>query len=165
VYPEPKLHPSDPLQKDLDRVLVEKHWMPMFKFIVPIADKIPGRVFTDEEKLKLFKGLMHHLKSFEEELETRKTPLLGGDQPCMADYMIWPAFELLEFLPQFFGDKGGENFVLPSDLENIDTWIKAMRMTDPVKSYGFSPARLAKIIHIFNETYNCDKALKDSQGL
>ena len=163
IYPEPKLHPTDPLQKAIDRVVVEKQSQ-MMRYLYPLFAKPPGRVVTDEEKLELFSQLVNHLESFEEELKTRGTSFLGGDQPCMADYMIWPYFERIECLPILLGEKGND-FVLPSQLENIHSWIKAMRMTKPVKAYGFSPARMAKLTKIYNETDGYDNALKESAGL
>lgn len=163
VYPEPKLHPSDPLQKALDRVVVEKQSQ-MMKYLYPIFAKVPGRVVTNEEKVEHFKNLVEHLKTFEVELASRGTTYLGGDEPCMADYMIWPYFERIEALPILLGELG-QNFVLPSNLGAVKSWMNAMRMTEPVKAYGFSPARMAKITQIHNETGGYDDALKESYGL
>jgi len=163
LYPEPKLHPSDPLQKALDRAVIEKQSQ-LMTYLYPIFAKIPGRVVTIEEKLERFSKVVDHLKSFEEELNTRATTFLGGDQPCMADYMIWPIFERLEGFPILLGEMG-QHFVLPSHLENVHSWIKAMRATEPVKAYGFSPARMAKLTKIYVETDGFDNALEESAGL
>ena len=134
------------------------------KYLYPIFARIPGRVVTVEEKSELFGKAVDHLKSFEEELKTRATNLLGGDQPCMADYMIWPIFERIEGFPILMGEMG-HNFVLPSNLEHVHLWIKAMRNTEPVKAYAFSPARMAKLTQIYVETDGYDNSLQESAGL
>ena len=136
----------------------------MMKYLYPIFAKVPGREVTNEEKVELFKNLVEHLKTFEEELASRGTKYLGGDEPCMADYMIWPYFERIEALPILLGELG-QNFVLPSGLEALHSWINEMRLTEPVKAYGLSPARMAKITKIHNETGGYDDALKESLGL
>jgi glutathione S-transferase len=134
------------------------------QYLYPIFAKIPGRVVTDEEKLERFSTVVNYLNSFEEELKSRKTSFLGGDQPCMADYMIWPIYERIEGLPILLGSIG-QKFVIPSHLENVLEWIKVMRNTEPVKSYGFSPARMAKITEIHHQTDGYDDAMKASEGL
>ena len=161
VFPHPKLHPDDPLQKAVDRVVVEKQCK-MMQFLYPIFAKIPNRIVSDDEKLELFKNLIEHLQSFELELKQRGTILLGGnDSPNMADYMIWPFFERIECLPNLLGD----GFAFPSDLKHIVSWMAAMRGTKAVQEYGLSPHRMAKATSIDNESASYDQAMKESAGL
>ena len=144
-------------------MVVEKQ-SAMMRHLYPIFAKVPNREVTVNEKLQHFKDLVAHLETFEEELKMRGTPYLGGNAPVMADYMIWPYFERIEGLPLIMGDVG-DKFVLPTHLENLHIWIKAMRSTEAVKAYGFSPKRMATLTKIYNETDGYDNALKESSGM
>lgn len=161
AFPEPKLHPSDPLQKALDKVVVEKVGGSM-RYLYPLFTKFPP--LPNNEMLELFQTLVQNLEKFDEEIKSRGSLYLGGETPCMADYMIWPIFERIECLPILHSDLK-DQLSLPSHLSSLNSWIKAMRNTEPVKMYGFSPERMAKLTSVHNKTKSYDDALKESSRL
>lgn len=98
VYPEPKLYPTDPLEK-----LKEKLWIERF---TPIAGKFhQASLLTDTEKTTaLWDEIQALLDVFEDELERRGTSYFGGDrQANILDYAIWPWFQRIEITKELFG--------------------------------------------------------------
>eukprot|EP00116_Pleurobrachia_bachei_P008396 sb/3468658/ len=161
AYEVNKLHPSDPVQRALDREVVDNHGA-MMSNLYQIYGEIAGK--TNEERLDNFSNLLRIVGGLEKELNKRGSLFLGGDNPCMSDYMIWPFYERLQALPKIRPDIGTK-LELPQDLVRVKEWLGAMRNTGPVTQYGLSPARLAKALTVSNVTGDTDRAMRESEGL
>lgn len=108
VHPEPKLYPTDPLEK-----LQEKLWIERFS---PVASKFhQASVCADADtKSALWDEIQTLLDPFEAELTRRDTRYFGGDRHAnILDYAIWPWFQRIEITKELFGDEcefSGERF-------------------------------------------------------
>ncbi len=83
-YPENPLHSKDPLQRARDRILIDRfngyitnYYRIMFNYS---KNGAPGAI--DQ--------LLTTLDVFENEPKTRGSKFLGGSEPNMVDFMIWP---------------------------------------------------------------------------
>ncbi|KAH8257167.1 hypothetical protein KR038_005094, partial [Drosophila bunnanda] len=85
-YPSPRLFPSDPLQKALDKILIER-FSPVVSAVYPVLTCNPN---APADALKKFETA---LDVFEQELAKRGTPYFAGKTIGIVDYMIWPWFE------------------------------------------------------------------------
>lgn len=85
-YPQPRLFPTDPLQKALDKILIER-FANVVSAVYPVMTCNPN---APPDALKNFEIA---LDVFEQELIKRGTPYFGGQQIGIVDYMIWPWFE------------------------------------------------------------------------
>jgi len=128
-YPEKRLYPKDPLDKAMDRLLIER-----FNVVISAFHKaIKGDA---EGKIKVTKGL----EEFETELKKRGTTFFGGKEPGMLDYMIWPWCERIALLKLIEGDKFEiDEGTHPRWVE----WNKKM-IADPVVSVHYLPAGIHK---------------------
>ncbi|XP_052845912.1 pyrimidodiazepine synthase-like [Drosophila gunungcola] len=85
-YPHPRLFPTDPLQKALDKILIER-FAPVVRAVYPVltcnANAPPDALQKFEKALDVF----------ETELTKRGTPYFAGQTIGIVDYMIWPWFE------------------------------------------------------------------------
>lgn len=86
AYPQPQLFPSDPLQKALDKILIER-FANVVSAVYPVMTCNPN---APPDALKNFENA---LDIFEQELIKRGTPYFGGQEIGIVDYMIWPWFE------------------------------------------------------------------------
>ncbi|XP_017074184.1 pyrimidodiazepine synthase isoform X2 [Drosophila eugracilis] len=85
-YPgEGSLFPKDPLQKALDRILIER--------LAPAVSAIYPVFFTKNPPGDAIKNFETALDVFEQEITKRGTPYFGGEKIGIVDYMIWPWFE------------------------------------------------------------------------
>ncbi|XP_017134995.1 pyrimidodiazepine synthase isoform X1 [Drosophila miranda] len=85
-YPgERSLFSKDPLQKALDRILIER--------LSPAVSAIYPVFFTTNPPEDALKNFEAALDVFEEEITKRGTPYFGGEKIGIVDYMIWPWFE------------------------------------------------------------------------
>ncbi|XP_017042580.1 pyrimidodiazepine synthase isoform X1 [Drosophila ficusphila] len=85
-YPEPRLFPTDPLQKALDKILIER-FIPVVSAVYPVLtcnSKAPPDALQNFENA---------LDVFEVELAKRGTPFFAGQNIGIVDYMLWPWFE------------------------------------------------------------------------
>lgn len=97
-YPEVRLHPTDPLVKARDRILVERFSAvtgPLYKVLTQSTDDMTGAV----------REVVSGLELYESELRARGTKYFGGSRPGMLDYMIWPWCERSEIIQLLAGDK------------------------------------------------------------
>ncbi|ODN05183.1 Pyrimidodiazepine synthase [Orchesella cincta] len=136
-----KLNPSDPFQKSLDRILVEK-----FTKVSSLDFQLyfPSGLQSDQVVL-LMNKLIGELELFEKELERRGTKFFAGsEKPGMLDYMIWPWMERLPSLELIHEANaptlrnGRQRHPL------LSAWEKAMIADDAVKESYLSPEIHAK---------------------
>lgn len=93
MYVESQLHRSDPLDRSLDRLLIDK-----FNAVIsPLYEVLTSKsgLAGVEEHLQDF---MDNLDVFEDELGARGTKFFTGNRPGMVDYMIWPWIEGSEMI-------------------------------------------------------------------
>lgn len=97
-YQENHLHPSDPLAKARDRILVERFSSvtgPLYKVLTQSTDSMTLAV----------REVVDGLQLYEDELQQRGSKYFGGTRPGMLDYMIWPWCERSEIIQLLAGDK------------------------------------------------------------
>ncbi|XP_043650089.1 pyrimidodiazepine synthase isoform X1 [Drosophila teissieri] len=85
-YPQTRLFPKDPLQKALDKILIER-FAPVVSAIYPVLTCNPN---APTDAIPKFENA---LDVFEVELGKRGTPYFAGQSIGIVDYMIWPWFE------------------------------------------------------------------------
>lgn len=124
LYPDKaQLYPNDPFQKSKQRMLVET----LGNALTSAYYKI---LFGNEEGKE---GLKKQLAAFEKYLKDNKKHI-GGDNPGMGDFLIWPWFERLSALQSLFG----------CDLTQfpaVSAWWTAMSEVPAVKECSF-PAEM-----------------------
>lgn len=97
-YQEVRLHPSDPMAKARDRILVERFsavTVPLYKILTQTTDSMTESV----------REVVNGLQLYEDELRQRGAKYFGGTRPGMLDYMIWPWCERSEIIQLLAGDK------------------------------------------------------------
>jgi len=127
----PKLHPSDPAEKALGRLLVTS----LTKMSAPYYQIMVGAANAEDRKT-LFQNILQKLQELEEELQKKGSDFLGGTSVGMTDLMIWPWIERLPALDLGFP---GEGLVIPDSLTSLCGWIKRMWQVSSVKQYGLDP--------------------------
>ncbi|KAL8581125.1 hypothetical protein ACOMHN_033573 [Nucella lapillus] len=92
IYPQHPLTPTDPYKKALDRLLPD--------FCEKLMRATYQLMFTGGSSEKARVTYLKGCTIYERELNKRLPhgPFFGGDQPAMADYMIWPWFERLPMI-------------------------------------------------------------------
>ncbi|CAL8082792.1 unnamed protein product [Orchesella dallaii] len=131
-----RLNSTDPYQKSLDRILVEK-----FNKVSSLDFQLyfPKDLQSDQVVL-LMNKLIGELEVFEKELERRSTKFFGGsEKPGMLDYMIWPWMERLPSLELIHESNAS---VLRDGRQRhhlLSQWEKAMMEDDAVKESYLSP--------------------------
>ncbi|OXA56544.1 glutathione S-transferase omega-1 [Folsomia candida] len=134
-----QLHPKDPFQKAVDRILVENFGKlgPLFYRMIFLPETPPGdipKLFEDYEKI---------ITEFSMELEKRGTNFFGGnDHPGMADYMIWPWFERRPVIQLQHPDLKGQEIIA------IDQWVERMKEDPAVQMWYLTP----EVHHKYNQT-------------
>lgn len=93
LYVNPKLYRADPLERALDRLLIDK-FNPVLSSLYKVFTSKTGITGVQDELEKF----MNNLDAFEKELKERKTKFFGGSDPGMVDYMIWPWMERSEMI-------------------------------------------------------------------
>lgn len=113
-YPEPKLFPSDPLQKAQERL-----WIERFNSVAAAFHR--GALNTEDPK-GAWEEITNALIPFETELKRRDSVYFGGDAPNVVDYAIWPWIQRIELASACFGADcvfDGEKYpALVSEFEN-----------------------------------------------
>lgn len=99
VHPEPKLYPTDPLEKLQENLWIER-FAPIFgKYYQAVSSK------DSDTSVALWNDARNLLDGFEVELTRRGTAYFGGDQHAnILDYAIWPFFQCFEVAKELFGD-------------------------------------------------------------
>ncbi|KAH8327607.1 hypothetical protein KR074_002459, partial [Drosophila pseudoananassae] len=123
-YPQNPLLPKDPLQKALDKILLER-----FSGITGAFMKI----LTQNANIEEF---WVALDIFEQELTKRGTPYFGGDKPGFVDYMVWPWLERLAVLE--FVTKESYRFD-EKRFAKVSKLIKLLKEDAVVKSFYATP--------------------------
>lgn len=90
-YPQRPLYPTDPLQKALDKILIER-------FVPVVSAVYPVLTCNKDAPADALENFESALDVFEQELTKRGTPYFGGQQIGIVDYMIWPWFERIPSL-------------------------------------------------------------------
>ncbi|KAI9560858.1 hypothetical protein GHT06_011812 [Daphnia sinensis] len=140
AYPSPYLlNSTDPFRKAQDRILIE-----MFNVVNGNLYKLYRAKLDDENSWKgPIDGIQKGLKFFEEELTKREIKFFGGENPGMADYMIWPWMERLPTLPIL---SQGKFKVELENFPNLAKWINDMKEDSAVKESYISPENHARFI-------------------
>ncbi|KAH8406907.1 hypothetical protein KR222_011330, partial [Zaprionus bogoriensis] len=123
-YTENPLLPKDPVQRALDKILIER-----FSPVAGAFMKILLQGANGDD-------LWPTLDIFEQELAKRGTAYFGGDKPGFVDYMIWPWFERILALPLFL--KEGYSFD-KQRFAKISGWIELLLKDEVVKSFYVTP--------------------------
>jgi len=134
-YPGRKLFPADPLQKALDKILIERLG-PAISAIYPVFH---ATNLTEDALEKFEKAL----DVFEEEIVKRGTPYFGGQQIGMVDYMLWPWFERFPVLKHVLAEK----YELDKKrFGNLLKWRDLVAQDEAVKQIALDPSVHAKFI-------------------
>lgn len=134
-YPEPPLQNSKPIQKALDKLVIEsfgKVGTAFYKLMMT----------TKEVEKTNFDELVASLIPIETELSERGSTFFGGNKPNMVDYMIWPWFERLDAInPYSHG-----TFVIPFDekFPKLAIWKSLMIVDLAVAPYYLTPEKHAE---------------------
>jgi len=92
------------------------------------------RVEVGISRKEVFGDVVKVLQEVNSVMGTRGQVFIGGEQPGMADLMIWPWFERIAALEVF-----GDDFCVPPSLVNLNGWIRAMLEVPAVKEYRVKP--------------------------
>ncbi|ALC43102.1 CG6776, partial [Drosophila busckii] len=123
-HPQPALLPKEPLQRALDKILVER-----FNAVPGAFMKILSNdVGTDE--------LWTAVDIFEAELAHRTTPYFSGSQPGYVDYMLWPWFERFPVLEYYLKERYSFD---KQRFAKISAWIELMLKDPVVQSHFVTP--------------------------
>lgn len=95
-YPEPKLLPSDPLQRAQERLWIEK-----FNTVASAVNR--SSMNAPADPAAAWQEICNALQPFEAELARRNTVYFGGNAPNLVDYAIWPWFGRIELATDLFG--------------------------------------------------------------
>jgi len=128
-YPQPRLFPTDPLQKALDKILIER-FAPVVSAIYPVLTCNPNAPADAIEKFE------NSLDVFEVELAKRGTPYFAGQTIGIVDYMIWPWFERLSVIEYRLPEE--YNFD-EKRFPKITKWIADLKADSVVKSFIATP--------------------------
>lgn len=120
AYPQPRLLPSDPYLKALDRSFLD--------VALPCTTLIGSISLKRGSKEEHWANFVKKIALFEKELGKRKTTYFGGDQPGLVDYVIWPTFSFARAFSTLYPElkmPAAEEFPL------FSRWLQGMR-EDPV---------------------------------
>uniref|UniRef100_A0A131Y9X5 Glutathione-dependent dehydroascorbate reductase n=1 Tax=Ixodes ricinus TaxID=34613 RepID=A0A131Y9X5_IXORI len=121
VYTSPRLLPSDPYRKALDRSFLDLS-LPALDSVLKFYFK--KGVDADSD----WSAFLAKASIFEKELGIRKTPYFSGEKPGFVDFVNWPTFSMALGVSAFF-----EAQRMPSQEEYplLYRWCEIMRQ-DPV---------------------------------
>jgi len=136
-FPADRLHPSDPTEKALGRMLVKSY----AKMIPPYYGCVRSRSNENKEeavkdRAKFFGVMVEVFTEMNEELQRRGTTFFSGYEVGMTDLMVWP---WMERLGVFSLRHPGEDLVVPPALTNLHTWLAAMKIEPSVAQYLLQP--------------------------
>lgn len=140
-YPDRPLYiRGNPVRKALDRLLIER-----FSRVVSLLYRLYAGSSPTMD-VTLLDSIFDEMDFFEKELAKRGTPFFFGEQPGMADYMIWPWCERLEMVRIL----GGDQFKVPKErFQRMFEWSKGMLEDNAVKATYCSPEQHAKFLQSF----------------
>lgn len=138
-YPNRPLYKrDDPLQKALDRILIDK-----FAKLITHFYKLQLGATMELSTLEI---VLAELDLFEKELGIRGTPYFSGAQPGMVDYMIWPWSERLDILRVL----GGDEYKIPKErFPRVLQWSERMQGDVAVKQHSCTPEQYAKFLQSY----------------
>eukprot|EP00092_Neocalanus_flemingeri_P006886 GFUD01007433.1.p1 GENE.GFUD01007433.1~~GFUD01007433.1.p1 ORF type:complete len:256 (+),score=64.70 GFUD01007433.1:174-941(+) len=152
LYPSTALHPKDPLDKAMGRLLVEK----FAKMIKPYYGVMTVKGETPEEakanRLEKFDELKKTLDCMDKELKKKGTKFFSGGSFGMTDLMVWP---WIERLPEYSALFPGEKLDIPKEMTSLLAWIRNMWEVPAVKAYGLNGETHAKF-HSQYFSEHCD---------
>jgi len=126
LAPGHKLHPTDPLQKAVDRCLVSK--------FNTVTDNWGRAVHYPNAVKESLEAMGPTLIFLEEELGKRGTSFFGGNKPKMLDLMIWPWFEMMLCSQEYLGQEYPCDYILPSaSYKYLQGWMKSMMLYPSIK--------------------------------
>ncbi|XP_063220887.1 glutathione S-transferase omega-2-like isoform X2 [Bacillus rossius redtenbacheri] len=133
-FPDPPLYPADADLRDKDKELLNKFEK------VPVQNKD----MVLQKDLDLPSETSSFYQAFNEELEQRGTPFLGGSSPSMTDYMIWPWIERA-YVPVVI--HGKEKFLEEGSTKfpKVVEWKKNMESVKAVANTTHTVAQLAEV--------------------
>ncbi|KAH6928914.1 hypothetical protein HPB50_021646 [Hyalomma asiaticum] len=123
AYPQPRLMPSDPYLKALDRSFLDT--------ALACASLIGSISMKRGSKEEHWANFLKKIGAFEKELGKRKTTYFGGDQPGLVDYVIWPTFPIARAFSKLYPElkmPAADEFPL------FSRWLQAMREHPVVKA-------------------------------
>ncbi|KAJ0178207.1 hypothetical protein K1T71_006030 [Dendrolimus kikuchii] len=129
VFPQRPLLPQDPYKQAIDKVIVQSTGPIESMFIKQL--KFPDRITEDN-----YTAYHNALEFVQEQLKSRGTKFIDGNEPGYADYMIWPFFErlrmfdnnprmrldenkyplLVEYLRNMLNDPVVSEYIIPLDI-------------------------------------------------
>ncbi|EDV96329.1 pyrimidodiazepine synthase [Drosophila grimshawi] len=150
-YPGRQLYPADPLQKALDKILIER--------LAPAVSAVYPLLFTKDPPADALSKFEQALDVFEQEIGKRGTPFFGGEQIGMVDYMIWPWFERFPALKLVLPEK----YELDKDrYAKLLEWIELVAQDEAIKQTALASEMHAKFIATRQEgTPNYDVAFEE----
>nr|UQQ66577.1 glutathione S-transferase omega 3 [Conogethes punctiferalis] len=153
LYPDQRpLLPKDPARKALDKIIVEA-MAPVYTMFTKCL-RTPDAI-TDADIASYYKAL----DFLQDQLKSRGTKFLNGDEPGYVDYMIWPWFERLLILDPMDGKMAitAEKYKLLSD------YLKSMFEDPAVVPYLVPKEVLQKLIKVYTngQPFNYDTFHKD----
>ncbi|XP_034105045.1 pyrimidodiazepine synthase isoform X1 [Drosophila albomicans] len=123
-YPQRPLFSQDPLQKALDKILIER-FAGVVSAVYPVLTCNPN---APPDALQNFEKA---LDVFEQELIKRGTRYFGGEQIGIVDYMIWPWFERFPSL-KYNTEQGYE--LDAKRFQNLLKWRELLAQDETVKA-------------------------------
>lgn len=140
-YPEVPLQASDPLRRAQDKMLIENFASAQSAYYTAAFNPQslqPSHLENFQKGLELLQN----------EIKSRGTTFLNGDQPGLVDYTIWPFLERFEALPLV----GKTDFAIDSaKLPELVAYMTAMKNSQAVKAYYLSPETHAKFMESHNK--------------
>merc|ERR1712215_21827 len=124
------LHPADPLDKAMGRLLVEKFGKMRAPYYGVLMAKGETSEEINEKRVELFKEVKKTLDCMDKELRMKGTKFFSGNTIGMTDLMVWPWIERLPCLKILF------NLEIPKEMTSLLAWIKNMWEMPAIKAYG-----------------------------
>ncbi|CAF0780112.1 unnamed protein product [Adineta ricciae] len=126
LYPQNRLHPTDPYLKARHQILTSR-----FSNVYSEFYKVFG-----ESNAKNIEELNQSLSVYEQLLQNK---FFGGTKPAMIDYMIWPWFELMSNLTGYVLNADGK-------LPKLAAWVKVMDADEAVRKHRVPDETIKKFI-------------------
>nr|QLI62204.1 glutathione S-transferase 8 [Streltzoviella insularis] len=152
VYPQRPLLPKDPVKKAFDKIIVEATG-PIHTLFYKII-RAPETITEDN-----IAGYVKALDFVQEQLESRGTTFLDGNEPGFADYMIWPWFERILALQ----DDDDRTRIDPQKFKLLTQYLNNMLQDPAVSQYLVSKEVLFKVLEGYKpgNTPNYDLLTED----
>lgn len=129
MYPNPRIIPSDVIQRTKDNMLIESFGKVTGMFYELPKARANG---TYDRTVKIFKKIMAR---YDRELSERGD-YFGGSTPNNVDFMIWPWFERMEVMRVTAPDTHFQK----DDMPHLSAWVDRMMQLPCVKATMFDPS-------------------------